>query len=65
MYLLTYAWVCLSGIHSLAISYANVRSEDIDQYTHTLTCVTRDLFKELDQKVSPVAPLQFLSVSSL
>lgn len=46
-------------------SYTNSgRSNELDQYSHLLTVATRDLFGDLDRNVRPVAPLQFLSVSS-
>lgn len=61
---LTSIWVCMV-ILSLASSYGSARTEEMDQSTHTLTVVTRDLFNELDQKVKPVAPLQFLAVGYL
>ncbi|ONK69988.1 uncharacterized protein A4U43_C05F29040 [Asparagus officinalis] len=55
---------CLHSVPELKsalLHYANVKNDDMDQYTHYLTCMTRDLFKQLDQKVNPVAPLQFLA----
>lgn len=56
---------CLHSVPQLRAAldhYKDIKTEEIDQVTHTLTCATRDLFTELDQKVSPVAPLQFLSM---
>lgn len=49
----------------LYFSYSDtVRSNGIDQASHNLTVATRNTFGDLDQSVRPVAPLQFLQVSS-
>jgi len=46
-------------------SYSDTgRGNGIDQASHNLTLATRNIFGELDQSVRPVAPLQFLQVSS-
>ncbi|KAL1549730.1 deubiquitinating enzyme [Salvia divinorum] len=37
-----------------------VRSNAVDQSSHSLTVATRELFNELDKNVQPVAPVPFL-----
>ncbi|KAG6395744.1 hypothetical protein SASPL_141868 [Salvia splendens] len=38
-----------------------VRSNTVDQSSHSLTVATRELFNELDKNVRPVAPVRFLT----
>ncbi|XP_047960020.1 ubiquitin carboxyl-terminal hydrolase 6-like [Salvia hispanica] len=38
-----------------------VRSNAVDQSSHSLTVATRELFSELDKNVRPVAPVRFLT----
>lgn len=38
-----------------------VRSNDVDQSSHSLTIAMRELFNDLDKNVKPVAPMRFLS----
>ncbi|XP_042048235.1 ubiquitin carboxyl-terminal hydrolase 6-like [Salvia splendens] len=38
-----------------------VRSNVVDQSSHSLTIATRELFSELDKNVRPVAPVRFLT----
>lgn len=46
-------------------SYSDTaRGNGVDQASHSLTLATRNTFGDLDQSVRPVAPLQFLQVSS-
>ncbi|KAK6148700.1 hypothetical protein DH2020_016225 [Rehmannia glutinosa] len=38
-----------------------VRSNTVDQSSHSLTVATRELFNDLDKNVKPVAPMRFLT----
>ncbi|KAI3455534.1 hypothetical protein Pfo_012197 [Paulownia fortunei] len=38
-----------------------VRSNAVDQSSHSLTVATRELFNDLDKNVKPVAPMRFLT----
>ncbi|KAH6790132.1 ubiquitin-specific protease 6 [Perilla frutescens var. frutescens] len=56
---------CLHSVPELKSSLIQypppVRSNAVDQSSHSLTVATRELFNELDKNVRPVAPVRFLT----
>ncbi|KAL5728862.1 ubiquitinyl hydrolase 1 [Ranunculus cassubicifolius] len=52
---------CLHGVPELkaALNQYSVKSNELDQASHSLTVATRDLFNDLDKKVKAFAPMQF------
>ncbi|KAG8380064.1 hypothetical protein BUALT_Bualt07G0154600 [Buddleja alternifolia] len=56
---------CLHSVPELKSALINypppVRSNAVDQSSHSLTVATRELFNDLDKNVKPVAPMRFLT----